>query len=140
MLAPEFPALIEAYDRECRIDGMPEPNAKLESYQAYDQSGFLHAFAAVQDSALVGFITVLAPPLPHYSAPVAVCESFFVHPDHRGQTGLRLLATAEKQARTCGSPGLLVCAPLGGRLCALLPKVGYHPTNVVFWKRLGDVH
>lgn len=140
MGAPEFPALIEAYERECRIEGMPEPNAKLESYQAYDATGFLHVFAAVQDSALVGFITVLAPPLPHYSVPVAVCESFFVHPGHRGLTGLQLLATAEKQALACGSPGLLVCAPLGGRLAGLLPKVGYHPTNTIFFKRLGDVH
>ena len=140
MGAPEFPALIEAYARECRIEGMPEPNAKLESYLAYDATGFLHVFAAVQDDALVGFITVLAPPMPHYGAPVAVCESFFVHPGHRGLVGLQLLATAEKQAMLCGSPGLMVSAPLGGKLEALLPKVGYHPTNVVFFKRLGDVH
>ena len=140
MLAPEFPALIEAYDRECRIEGMPPPNAKMESYQAYDASGFLFAFAAVNDGELVGFITVMAAPLPHYDAPVAVCESFFVSPSHRGQTGLALLAVAEKQAMECGSTGLLVCAPLGSRLWGLLPKVGYNPTNVVFFKRLGDVH
>ena len=142
MGAPEFPALIDEYGRECSIEGLPSPLAKLESYRAFDATGFLHVFAAVRERALVGFITVLAPPMPHYSAPVAVCESYFVTAGHRGQIGLQLLLAAEKQALASKSTVLQICAPLGGRLCGLLecPKLGYRATNVIFTKELGLVH
>jgi GNAT superfamily N-acetyltransferase len=136
--APEFPALIEEYAREGSIEGMPAPKAKIESYAAYDQSGMLHVFAAKEGPELVGFITVLAPILPHYSCPVAVAESFFVAAAHRaGGPGLRLLAAAEQRAAEVGSPGLLVCAPFAGRLFELLPKCGYVETNRVFFKKVG---
>lgn len=138
--APEFPALIEAYDRECAIDGLPSPQAKLESYRLLELTGALHVFSAVHEGELVGFITVLAPPSLHFSVPLAVTESFFVAERHRGLTGLGLLSAAEKQARACGSPGLLVSAPLGGRLCELLPKVGYRPASTIFFKEFAHVH
>lgn len=138
MGAAAFPALIEAYADEASIAGMPSPKVKFESYKAIAASGFLHIFAAVEGGELIGFITMLAPILPHYSIPVAVTESFYVTPKHRGFTGLRLLAAAEEEAHACGSPGLLVSAPFGSRLCELLPKLGYKPSNTVFFKRVGD--
>ncbi len=138
--APEFPALIEAYDSECAIDGLPSPRAKLEGYRWLELTGALHVFSAMHEGELVGFITVAAPPSLHFSVPLAVTESFYVTPAYRGLPGLRLLSAAEKQARACGSPGLLVSAPLGGRLCELLPKVGYRPTSMVFFKEFRDVH
>lgn len=138
--APEFPALIEAYDRECAIDGLPSPQAKLDSYRILELTGAIHVFSAVQDRELVGFITVAIPMSLHFTVPLGVVESFYVSPVHRGQTGLRLLLAAEKQALACGSPGLLVSAPLGGRLCDLLPKLRYKPTSVIFYKGFHDVH
>lgn len=138
--APEFPALIEAYDAECAIDGLPSPQAKMDSYRFLELTGVLHVFSAVHEGELVGFITVAAPPSLHFSVPLAVTESFYVTPAHRGFTGLQLLNVAERQAKACGSPGLLVSAPLGGRLCELLPKVGYRPTSMVWFKGFADVH
>ena len=138
--APEFPALIEAYDAECAIDGLPSPRAKLESYRFLELTGVLHVFSATNEGELVGFITVAAPPSLHFDVPLAVTESFYVTPAHRGFTGLVLLSMAERQAKACGSPGLLVSAPLGGRLCELLPKLGYRPASVVFFKEFRDVH
>lgn len=97
----------------------------------------VHVFSAVKDHELIGFITVVAPVLPHYSVPVAVVESFFVAAAHRyGGPGLRLLVSAEKQATEVGSPGLLVCAPFRGRLHELLPKCGYVETNRIFFKKV----
>lgn len=137
LAAPEYPALIEEYAREASIEGMPEPRAKIESYAAYAQSGMLHVFGALAGKELVGFITILAPVMPHYSCPGAVTESFFVASAHRaGGPGLRLLAAAEQRAAEVGSPVLQVCAPMGGRLFQLLPKCGYVETNRVFTKRL----
>ncbi len=136
MDAREFPALIEAYALESAIDGMPPPRVKLESYKTYDETGALHVFSAIDEGRLVGFFTFLLPVLPHYSIPLAVSESFYLAPAHRGMMGLRLLARAESQALELGSPGLLICAPFGGKLFELLPKCGYVETNRVFFKRL----
>lgn len=142
MTAPEFPALIDAYAAESAVEGLPSPMAKLEGYRALEFTGVIHVFSAVENGALAGFITVAAPPSLHFSVPLAVTESFYVTPAHRGLTGLRLLATAERQAKDCGSPGLLVTAPLGGKLCRLLecPKLGYRPVGMTFFKALTDVH
>jgi len=135
--APQFPALVEEYAAEAAIVGMPHPKAKIESYRAYDASGMLHSFASVDGDALVGFITVLAPILPHYSCPVAVAESFFVAAAHRaGGDGLRLLTAAEKRAQEVGSPGLLVSAPMDGRLFEILPRCGYVECSRIFFKQV----
>lgn len=141
MGAAEFPALIDAYAAESAVAGLPSPDAKLATYLLHEGSGLLHAWAAREDDALVGFISILVPPLLHYGAQVAVAESFFVAVEHRrGGTGLKLLAAAEAEAARQGSPVLQVCAPLGGRLIEVLPKCGYVETNRIFTKRLGDAH
>lgn len=136
MDAPEFPALIADYAAESAIEGMPSPMVKLENYKALDGTGALHVFSAIDVGKLVGFITILAPILPHYGVTVAVSESFYLAPSHRGMIGLRLMARAEAEALALGSPGLLICAPFGGKLFELLPKCGYVETNRVFFKRL----
>lgn len=135
--APEFPALAAEYAAESAIDGLPPPAAKMATYRQLERAGMLHAIAARHDDALVGFITVLAPVLPHYSVPVAVSESFFVARAHRCTgAGLRLLRAAEDKARALGSPGLLVSAPFEGNLFKVLPRVGYVETNRVFFKQV----
>lgn len=137
--ADEFDALIEEYAAESAIEGMPPPMTKLMSYVPLEGQNFLHAFAALNGNALVGFISVLAPILPHFSIPVAVAESFFVAAAHRHtMAGLKLLVAAEGKAKEIGSPGLLVCAPEGGKLFHLLPKCGYVASNRIFFKRLND--
>lgn len=136
MDAREFPALIDEYARESAIEGMPSPLVKLESYKALDGTGALHVFSAIKGGALVGFITILAPVLPHYGITLAVAESFYLTPAHRGMTGLQLLARAEAEALALGSPGFLVSAPMKGKLFHLLPRCGYVETNRIFFKRL----
>ena len=137
--AREFPDLATEYAAESAIDGLPPPAAKIEAYRQLETSGVLHAFAASNDGALVGFITLLAPVLPHYGVPVAVAESFFVASAHRRTgAGLKLLRAAEDEARALGSPGLLVSAPFGGRLFEILPRTGYVETNRVFFKKVTD--
>lgn len=135
--AAEFPALAAEYAAESAIDGLPPPAAKMETYRQLERAGMLHAFSARLDDALIGFITVLAPILPHYGVPVAVSESFFVAKTHRGTgAGLRLLRAAEDKARALGSPGLLVSAPFEGALLKVLPRIGYVETNRVFFKKV----
>ncbi len=137
--APGFNALLAEYAAEAAIEGMPPPAVKLATYHHLEGAGLLHALSAVLEGELIGFITVLAAPLPHYGISVAVSESFFVAKAHRASmAGLKLLREAEVKARELGSPGLLVSAPYGGKLFELLPKLGYAETNRIFFKRLAD--
>lgn len=134
-----FERLLIEYAAESAVDGLPPPRGKLENYLQLEGTGLLHAFKALRFGALVGFVVVLAPELPHYSRLVAVTESIFVARRHRKSgAGLRLLRRAEARARDLGSPGLLICAPLGGQLVEVLPRAGYAETNRVFFKRLSD--
>lgn len=139
MSAPAFPALVAEYAAESAIPDLPQPDAKLASYKAFEHLGFFRAFAALSADDLVGFVTVAAPPLPHYSQPIAVAESFFVASAHRKTgAGLKLLEAAEGAARELGSKVLLVCAPFNGRLFEVLPRRGYTETNRVFCKGVAD--
>lgn len=120
---------------ESSIKGLPTPMAKMDMYQHLEASGALSVFGAFVDGALVGFISVLCTVMPHYSVSLAVCESFFVLKSFRKTgAGLRLLNLAEERARSIGAPGLLISAPYGGILAGVLPRVGYAPSNTVFFK------
>ena len=138
--APTFPALLAEYAEESAVDGMPPPSAKMETYRALNAAGVLHVLAAWADEMLVGFITVLAVPLPHYSVTTAVSESFFVAVAHRSTgAGLKLLRAAEAKTRELGAPGLVVSAPYAGRLFEVLPRRGYSEVSRVFFKKVNNV-
>lgn len=137
--SPTFADLLAEYAAESAIKGMPEPAAKLETYRQLEAAGALHVLAAWHDDALIGFLTILSAPLPHYGRSVAVSESFFVAKAHRPTgAGLRLLRAAEDKAREMGSPGLLVSAPYEGDLFKVLPRAGYSETSRVFFKEVAD--
>ena len=135
--SPEFPALRAEYAAESAVRGLPDPAEKEAMYQLMEANGAFQLFGAFLGAELVGFVAVLAPVLPHYGIPIAVTESLFVAAAHRKTgAGMALIRQAERHARAIGSPGLLVSAPSGGRLCAILPRIGYHETNRAFLKQL----
>lgn len=134
---PAFPALIEEYAAESAVEGMPTPQAKMESYAAIELTGMLHPFGAFKEGALVGFISLLTPTLPHYGRLVAVGESFFVSAPHRkGGAGLRLLKEAERTAAGQGSPGIFITTPIKGMLIEILPRRGYIECSRIYFKKL----
>ena len=138
MGAPEFPALVAEYAAESALAGLPPPDAKMPMYLQLEAMGRLHAFSATIGDTLVGFISLLVSPLPHYDGiPVAIGESFFVAAEHRKSgAGLRLMNAAENRARDLGCPGILLSTPFGGRLFELLPKCGYTESHRVYFKAL----
>lgn len=134
--APTFADLLAEYAAESAIAGLPPPSAKMVTYRQLEAGGLLHVFGATVEGQLVGFISVLAAPLPHYGMSVAVSESFFVARAHRGTgAGVKLLRAAEARAREIGSPGLLVSAPYEGDLFHVLPRLGYTEASRVFFRR-----
>lgn len=136
---PNIHDILEEYASESSIAGMPAVAVKVEMYKHLEVAGAIHVVGAFLDDAIIGFITVLSPILPHYSALASVAESFFVAKIHRNTgAGLKLLKEAEIYAKNIGSCGLLVSAPIGGDLAEVLPRVGYRETNRVFFRVLGD--
>lgn len=137
--SPNIKQLQEEYAREAAIEGLPPPEAKVETYRNFESIKAIHVIGAFVDDMLAGFIFVLAPILPHYSIRVAVGESFFVAKDYRGTgAGLKLLRAAEKYAQEAGACGILMSAPLNGDFAEVLPHVGYTETNRVFFRKLGS--
>ncbi len=135
--APNIWELLQLYADESAVKGLPSPSAKAELYKQLESTGALHSIGAFLGDELVGFITVLSAKLPHYGNLVSVAESFFVTKEHRKTgAGLRLLRSAEEHAKSVGSPGLLVSAPVGGDLAEVMPGVGYTESSRVFFKAL----
>lgn len=136
--ASTFQALLGEYGEASAIAGLPPPGAKMGQYRVLEEHGLLHVVSATVDNELVGLITVLYAPLPHYDgAAVAVSESFFVRPVHRKTgAGLKLLKAAEDKTVRIGCDDLMVTAPIDSELAAILPRRGYRMTNVVFMKKV----
>lgn len=135
---PEFSPMVERYADESAIPGMPRPNRQSQMYLHMEQANLIHWAGAFVDGRLVGFVSLLASVLPHYGAMVGTTESFFVEPEYRKTgAGKMLLREAEKIAASLGAVALLVSAPSGGRLEAVLPRSGYQESNRVFFRRLG---
>lgn len=138
--AATFADLIVEYGKEAAIDGLPPPAVKMPMYRFLEDSGSLYVIGAFYEGALIGFVNILAPVLPHYGVMVAVAESFFVAKEFRKTgAGLKLLNAAKDYVKTLKTPGLLISAPLLGDLAEVLPHVGCVETNrVFFWKNTND--
>ena len=131
--------LLAEYASESSIDGLPQPSAKIEIYETLERNKAIEVMGAFIDDKLIGFILVLAPTLPHYSARVAITESFFVAKEYRKTgAGLKLEKAARDYAKKQNACGLLVTAPEGSSLADILPKIGYSETNRVFFRRISN--
>jgi GNAT superfamily N-acetyltransferase len=132
---PDLLGLLMEYSCESGMSGLPPPKWNFGTYSMMESQGFLHPIAAYVDDHLVGFLLLLVHDLPHYSVPVAVSESYFVSVDHRSTgAGLRLLHEAEGLATEMGAAGIVVSAPHGGKLDAVLAKTNYKVANTVYFR------
>lgn len=132
----DFGQLRLEYSEGGHIDGLPPTDAKLSSYASLEATGFFHIFGAfLEDGRLIGLVTVLTPFVPHYGMTVASTESLFVMKAYR-QTGagLRLIRTAERCAKSLGSPALMISAPDVGPLREILPALKYRETAHIYMK------
>ena len=131
----EWDGLVSEYADECQIAGLPRCKHDSSTYYLLENSGAINFAAAFVGDTLVGFAALLVTQLPHYSRIVAVVESIFVAKQHRGSgAGMMLIREMESLAKDNEAIGILVSAPKGGRLNALMPNIGYTHTNEVFFK------
>lgn len=137
--SPVFTALCEEYRAEAlRNPDLMGALPNREGYTLLVDAGLLYPLGVFVGDELVGLCTVLIAPVLHFGGKViASTETLFVAEAHRsGGAGLKLLRAAEEVAFRAGVVGLYVTAPSGGRLERLLPHMGYHETNRVFFRGL----
>lgn len=137
--SPVFAALCDEYRAESlRNPDMMGALPDREGYARMVGAGLMHPLGVFVGDALVGLCAVLITPVLHFGGKViASTETLFVAEAHRaGGAGMKLLRAAEQVAAEAGAGGLYVTAPTGGRLERLLPHVGYHETNRVFFRGL----
>lgn len=97
----------------------------------------LQIFTARDAGALVGYAVFFVQPHPHYrDLLTAHNDLLFVHPQHRGTTGLRLIRYCERQLAPHAHKVLWHVKP-GTPLAALLPKLGYGLEEHIFATFLG---
>lgn len=131
--------LLSEYAQELAIDGLPHPSAEMETYEKLESIGALQVIAAYFEGILIGLINVLTVHNPHYSAPLASSESFFVAEKYRHTgAGLKLLREAEGFVKEKGYSGFFVSAPVGGSLEKILPKMEYSAKSSSFFRRFSD--
>lgn len=119
----EFDALLAEYAEECGMDGLPPPTLHEASYLQMERSGNAHILVATADGALLGFLVLLVNVNPHYSAKLAVAESFFVGKDARKSgAGIALRLAAREIASNQGAVAFIMSAPSGGKLAKVLAR------------------
>ena len=135
--SPVFSDLCDEYREESlrnpdMIGALPD----RDGYERMVNAGMLYPLGLFSGDELVGMCAVLITPVLHFGGKVlASTETLFVAKSHRsGGAGMNLLHAAENIASIAGAGGLYVTAPVGGNLEKLLPHVGYHETNRVFFR------
>ena len=133
-LDPAFGRLVAEYGEECQIRGLPPVRPQPDIYRLLDASGVMETFGAYIGAEMVGFLILLLSVAPHYGETLAMTESLYLRPEFRS-TGIGgdLLELVERRAAERGAIGILVSAPLGGRLAEVLPTRGYVKTNEIFF-------
>lgn len=135
--APNIEALVADYVEESHQPEVPPADPQWAQYKALEAVDLLVPIGAFKGEELVGFVTIVTNTLPHHGKRVSLTESFFVAKDHRkGGVGLKLLRAAEKHAVSVGSPCLVISAPHGGSLEAVLPKLGYREAQRIYMRSL----
>lgn len=134
---PAIHEILQGYADEAAIVEFGAVKPEFGMYAMIEASGSFKAIGVFAPG-LVGLLTLLIYGLPHYDGKkVASVESFYVLPAYRsGGYGLKLLHMAEQTALESGADVLMVSAPIGKRLEAILPRSGYRATNTVFTRAL----
>lgn len=138
---PDTPLLFEEYAAEASLHGLPLPRPVRAIYERLQQAGALFVLVAFDGERMAGFMGLLISLNPHYGAKLGVSESFFVRPVYRKSgAGFELLHLAERITRESDAEGLLVSAPYGGRLEAVLGlHDAYQQSNSVFFRSFAHV-
>jgi GNAT superfamily N-acetyltransferase len=121
--------LLRAYAEDCLV---PDASPQRQLYAEMEKAGSIQCFAAyLNETLLVGFVSVIRTIVLHDGHFIAAIESIFVDPNHRSTgAGLLLLAAAERFSTDSGCRCLLASARIGSALDKILSqRDGYGKTH-----------
>lgn len=115
------------------------PDIELQpDWEFYRTSPALRCYTAREDGALIGYAVFGVGRNKHYMGSLqAVQDIAFVHPEHRGTAGVRMLRFAEQELRREGCQVVYHHTKKSHPLMALLlQRMGYEEVDVIYAKRL----
>jgi len=117
---------------------MTRVNPDLDFYAKAERAGSLLLCTARLDaSRLVGYYLMIVHRHAHYKHIIVATEDLhFVHPEHRGWTGIRLMKFAERMARAHHAGLLVSRAKAKSEHGALYRRLGYDLMDEIYTKRL----
>lgn len=135
---PAFPELLAMFERAVAVEGLPTSKWRRDIYELLEDSGRILSLAAYMDGELIGFLGLMVSMLPQYGEEVAVIDTVFVRPEHRGTgAGLQLVHEAEAWARETGAVAVMLSTPVDGVLGRIVQRWGYQQTRHTYMKLLG---
>lgn len=106
-------------------------------WEFYLRAPMVRVFTARHGHELVGYGVFFVAPNKHYRSSLqAVQDILFVHPEHRGMTGFRLLRYCDRQLRAEGVQVVYHHVKLAHDFGGLLKAMKYEPTDMLWAKRL----
>lgn len=94
-LLDESKALSIMHDSEVGFYGV-KPKIEQQSLYTLQDLGMMHCYVARDQGQLVGYMLVTVTPDFQYSSVILASQAaFFVHPDHRGTLGIKMIKFVE---------------------------------------------
>lgn len=114
-------------------------NPDKQRYFINNNNGFFHLLTARDAWKLVGYFGVYVTPSMHSQLPMAVEDTFFIHPDYRqGRLAIRMIKAVEGYVRDLGVQEILFSCEMDNTsgIKGLLGLLDYEPVIVQYRKRL----
>ena len=132
---------LSAHKEEMPLD--PDWNRFVE----YNEAGFYRVWTARADKTLVGYISFYTFCPPHHCRTmIAVDDGYYLDPAYRaGWNGIEMWRTALDALAEIGVIGCIGHSKLHfqaerGGIGALFRRLGFHPTDELWWKTLRAEH
>jgi hypothetical protein len=109
-----------------------------ERYAKMEELGMLYILTARRGERLIGYLMAFLMPHFHYKSAglMAVTDMYFVLPEFRTGTGLRLFLNFEQRMRELGVVQMITSCKLHSDHTALLERLGWQWTDKTFMKLL----
>lgn len=110
-----------------------------EKYSALDQRGMLHIVTVRSDARLVGYAIAFVMPHMHYkdAGDMAYTDMYFVLPDYRNGSGVKLFMELERSLRERGVVNVFTSCKVQQDHSLLFERLGWVWQDKTFSKYIG---
>jgi len=109
----------------------------FDLYRHVEQQKMLHILTARLDGKIIGYVlSLVVTHHPHNkdAGPYSTTDMFYVLPEHRNGTGVKLLMENERRLKALGVKRMAISTKLKDAHLDLFSKLGFEATDLVFHK------